>query len=268
MAPREVKNKSRPGRCQCLSTCKKPSLDNSAFCEDHQGKCERISPQTGWEPQYFPNFWNLKAVRLTHNCMAYALQIIDFLQIKKCMENPECDEPFHQPGLAAGYNGFKSSSPKTCPEITARMLGDNPSIRPTTFEEKCPPHTSKIFLVVDEDEDYHFGLQNKGGWWSQKGGAKPVTDLDAGGHPIWDPSLADNNWTNAQGPLNYDVFCGFFCVPRREKWEDESKIHAKVGGGKRKHTTKKNRRHRVALRARKAKKSHRSQTKRYRGRKA
>lgn len=263
MAPQIVK---RPGRCQCLSTCKLPSLEDSAFCEKHQEKCERISPMTGWEPQYFPKFWNLRAVRLTHNCMAYALQIIDMKQIMKCFKDTNCDEPFHQPGLAAGYSGFKSDSPKTCPEITARMLGDNPSIRPITFEEKCPPMTSKIFLVVDEDEDYHFGLQNKDGWWSQKGGAKPVTNLDAGGHPVWDPSLADNNWTNAQGPLNYDVFCGFFCVPRREKWGDEIKIHVKVGG---KRTTKKkiHRRRRVALRGKKAKKFHISQTKRYRDRK-
>lgn len=147
------------------------------------------------------------------------------------------------------------------------MLGDNPSIRPTTFEEKCPPMTSKIFLVVDEDEDYHFGLQNKGGWWSQKGGAKPVTNLDAGGHPIWDPSLADNNWTNEQGPLNYDVFCGFFCVPRVP-----GVIHASIGGfhatkrsSKRK--TKKVSKNRVASRGKKAKKYRIAQTKRYQGRK-
>ena len=98
--------------------------------------------------------------------------------------------------------------------MIARIIGDNSTITQIGFEEKCPPKTSKIALVVDEDEDYHFLRQDRGGWWSQKGGAKPVTNLDASLRPIWDPALANNNWTNSQGTLNYDIFCGYLCVPR------------------------------------------------------
>ena len=169
---------------------------------------------TGWEPPYDSKLWNSKKEhRDVFNCYIYALNIHDPRQIKKCLET-ECDLPFHQPGLISGYKGFDSNKPKTCPEMIARIIGDNSTITQIGFEEKCPPKTSKIALVVDEDEDYHFLRQDRGGWWSQKGGAKPVTNLDASLRPIWDPALANNNWTNSQGTLNYDIFCGYLCVPR------------------------------------------------------
>lgn len=110
--------------------------------------------------------------------------------------------------------------------MIARILGDNPHIKMTTFEEKCPPRTSKIALVVDESDDYHFLRQDKGGYWSQKSGARPVTNLDAGGHRIWDPALSDLNFSNREGVLNYDIFCGYMCVPRTKP------LFMRVGGGR------------------------------------
>ena len=110
--------------------------------------------------------------------------------------------------------------PKTCPNMISRLMGDNPTLQPTSFELKCPKGTSKIALIIDEDRDYHFLRQDqpakgsKIGYFSQKGGAQPVTNLDASLRPIWDPALANNNWTNSQGTLNYDIFCGYLCVPR------------------------------------------------------
>jgi hypothetical protein len=170
----------------------------------------------------------------------YALNILDPKQIVRCRMSEDCDLPFHQPGLVAGFMGFQGNRPKTCPEMIARIVGDNPSIRPSSFEQKCPRGTSKIALVVDEDQDYHFLRQDSDGWWSQKGGAKPVTKMDAGNHPIWDPELADNNWTNASGVLNYDVFCGYLCVPRNVKQHkngeianEDVKLRVTTGGGRR-----------------------------------
>jgi hypothetical protein len=139
--------------------------------------------------------------------------------------------------------------------MLARILGDNPSIRRSTFLEKCSLRTSKIALVVDEDEDYHFLRQDSDGWWSQKGGAKPVVKVDASDRPIWNPQLADHNWTNISGVLDYDIFCGYMCVPR------QGKLKISVGGKRR--TTKK----RAAPRVARSKMYHRAQTKRYRGRK-
>ncbi len=209
-------------------------MPKSAFCKDHAKKCSRKSPMTGYEPKYEPNLWNKKREHQdTHNCFAYAMNILDPQQIANCLKDKECNLPFHQPGSAAGYPRFSSEKPKTCPNMIVRLLGDNPSMSLTTFERKCPPKTSKIALVVDEDEDYHFLRQDSNGWWSQKGGAKPVTNKDASMRPIWDPALCDNNWTNEHGKLDYDVFCAYMCVPRIDK------LFLKVGGGKKRVTRKK-----------------------------
>ena len=98
----------------------------------------------------------------------------------------------------------------------SRIRGDNPSVVMREFEQRCPAGTSKIALVIDQSDDYHFLRQDKSGYWSQKSGARPVTDLDAGHHQIWDPQLADANFSNHEGVLNYDVFCGYLCVPRKK----------------------------------------------------
>lgn len=214
------------------------------------------SPLSGFEPKYNSKLWNEKKERReTHNCFAYAMNIIDIKQILDCLTSLNCDGAFHQPGSASGHVGFKSSVPKTCPDMFTRIMGDNPSIKPTTFLERCPMQTSKIALVVDPDEDYHFLRQDSDGWWSQKGGAKPVVKSDASGRPIWNPELADHNWTNEQGVLDYEVFCGYMCVPRK------SKLKISIGGRR---LTKKKRAHVPAPRP---KMYHRSQTRRSQGRK-
>ena len=108
--------------------------------------------------------------------------------------------------------------------MITRILGDNPNISMTRFEQKCPSGTSKIALVVDESDDYHFLRQDKEKFWSQKSGARPVTNLDADGHEIWDPQLCNLDYTR-EGVLNYNYFCGYMCVPR------EKPLYLKTGGG-------------------------------------
>jgi len=153
------------------------------------------------------------------------MNTIDPKQLALCKKDPDCEAPFHQPGSAAKYKGFSSSRPKTCPGMIARIIGDNPDITRTTFEAKCPPRSSKIALVVDEDQDYHFLRQDKSGFWSQKSGARPVTDRDARGHQIWNPQLADLNYQDGENVLNYNLFCSYLCVPR------DKRLFLKVGGG-------------------------------------
>ena len=200
-------------QCQCHSTCKRESLPGKAFCEMHITTCPFKSPLTGWEPNFEPSRWNRRAVRESHNCFSYAMNVNDPKQIQKCVDEEDCEAPFHQPGVPANYPSFHSKKQKTCPNMVMRLLGDNPDLKMTTFEKKCPPRTSKIALVVDPSDDYHFLRQDSSGFWSQKSGARAVTKLDASRHEIWNPQMCDLNYER-DGVLNYDVFCGFLCVPR------------------------------------------------------
>lgn len=214
-------------QCQCQPNCKEKPLDKSPFCKYHQQTCNRVSPQNGFEPPYEPNRWNgRKELRETHNCFAYAMNIHDPKQVRNCQLVKNCNVPFHQPGSASGHPGFRTRKTKTCPDMIARLLGDNPSMKMTTFTGKCPPHTSKIALVVDPDEDYHFFRQDSNGMWSHKPGGTAVTNLDANDKLIYDPQLASRDYTASGSKLNYDTFCAYMCVPR------DRPLHLKTGGSK------------------------------------
>jgi hypothetical protein len=201
-------------------------LEGEAFCEEHMKKCPRKAPLSKAEPDYEPDRWNAKKeVRTTHNCFSYAMNILDIRQIKACLQDPDCDVPFHQPGSISGYPKFNDEDPKTCPNMIARLMGDNPVIHPSAFELRCPKDTSKIALIVDEDQDYHFLRQDSNGYFSQKSGGLPVTNLDAQQHRIFDVQLANHNWNPEKANnLNYDRFCGYFCVPRKQR------LWVKTGG--------------------------------------
>lgn len=233
----KVKSKSlqktgHTNQCQCSSTCTNKAMDGSPFCFLHKDGCPRMSPLSRFEPKYDPDFWNNRYdVKETHNCFAYAFNINDKTQMAKC-NNENCDVPFHQPGMVSGYPRFKSSKPKTCPNMMARILGDNPKVQMTRFEDKCPAGTSKIALIVDGDEDYHFLRQDSNGYWSHKPGGRKVTNLDASNKLIYDPALADFNYKNDGGHLNYDMFCSYMCAPRIVP------VSLKTGGGKAKKTIK------------------------------
>jgi len=215
-----------PQQCQCDPKCGRTAPRGKIFCHFHENRCGRTSPLSGYEPQYDPGRWNRKvSVRETHNCFSYAMNVQDPKQIRQCEDDEEeCDAPFHQPGSAAGYRPFSSKRYKTCPNMVLRLLGDNPDMSMTTFESRCPPHTSKIALVVDPKEDYHFLRQDSNMYWSQKSGARPITNLDALGHLIYDPQLANLKYKTSEGLLDYSVFCGYMCVPR------DSRIFLQSGG--------------------------------------
>jgi len=191
--------------------------------------CPRAAPLSGCEPEYQPNLWNkARSLRETHNRFSYAMNVNDPNQVKQCQDNTkECEAPFHQPGSAAGYKRFDSKRPKTCPNMMLRILGDNPDMGMTTFESRCPVNMSKIALVVDPKEDYHFLRQDSNMLWSHKAGARPVKNVDANGHLIWDPQLANLDYTNDGGDLNYTMFCSYMCVPRKKN------LFLLPGGGRR-----------------------------------
>ena len=182
---------------------------------------------TGAEPAYDPELWNSRMeYRETHNCFSYAMNAYDPKQIARCRGKEECNAPFHQPGSASGHGGFEDKRPKTCPNLFVRTRGDNPSIQPTTFTKQCPAGFSKIALIIDESDDYHYLRQDSNGYWSHKPGARSVTNVDAAGHPIWDPKLAHYNYTkDGTSTLNYDVWCSYMCVPRNRP------LFLRVAGG-------------------------------------
>ena len=193
------------------------AMPGEAFCQIHINKCSRISPLTGVEPDYHPTIWNnVKSFMKTHNCYSYAMNVRDPKQIAKCKGKKKCSAPYHQPGEVSGYESFTNNLPKTCPNMTMRILGDNHEILRAQFTDKCPANYSKIALIVDQSDDYHFLRQDSNRFWSHKPGGNMVTNLDAYGHKIWDPKLANYNYKslNNNSSLNYNIFCTYFCVPR------------------------------------------------------
>lgn len=223
-------------RCQCLSSCPNPPLQGEAFCKKHFQSCPRRAPTNGYEPPYDPDIWNNPLVIKVYNCFAYAFNIRDKSQEKRCKEMTKCDVPFHQPGSISKYPSISKQKQKTCPNMIARMMGDNPSILPSAFELKCPAHMSKIALMVDPKQDYHFVKQDPPdpfthekekekaiGYFSGKSGELPVTNLDATGHKIFDVELANFNYETKSENLKYTEFCGYFCVSRKH-------VYAAIGG--------------------------------------
>jgi hypothetical protein len=149
-----------------------------------------MSPLSGWEPKYDPKKYNkTRKIKDSHNCFAYAFDHIDVSNSPSCTEE-SCALPFHQPGRASGYPKWSKVKGKRCPDLMSRLFGDVKELKQTTFDKKCPKYTSKIALVVDEDEDYHFYRQDSNGYWSHKPGSTNVTNLDANGKRIYNPELA------------------------------------------------------------------------------
>lgn len=209
----EKTRKKVQGRCQCDPNCKNPPLDNSPFCAEHLKFCPRKSPMSGYEPKFDPDLYNKhNGVKNAQNCFAYAF---DYQHLPKNCTKESCSIPFPQPGLKSGYPKWSKVKGKRCPDLTARLLGDVRDLKRTTFENSCPKKYSKIALVVDEDEDYHFYRQDSNGYWSHKPGATDVTHIDGTGRPIYDPQLASRKYQ--QSGLHYDEFCGYLCAPRSRR---------------------------------------------------
>jgi hypothetical protein len=214
--------KKQYARCQCSPTCRNPPLENSPFCSKHIKYCPRKSPMTGYEPEFNPDRFNrYKGIKEAHNCFAYAFDHIQMPKKSSCTRD-SCPISFHQPGRASGYPKWSKVKGKRCPDLAARLFGDVKGLKMTTFENRCPAKMSKIALVADEDEDYHFYRQDSNGYWSHKPGATSVTHLDATKRPIYNPELASRMYPDSN--LDYDKFCSYLCVPKTKKH------HFKRGG--------------------------------------
>lgn len=206
-------------RCQCKSGCRELVDIGQMFCNKHQQGCNRVSPLSGSEPAYDPNAYNeYSDIQNNHNCYAYAFDIKEDMETA-CKDRKDasgnCALRFHQPGYSAGFKRFRDMDIIQCPDIAARIIADVPGAKIAKFEEKCPVGTSKIGLVIDDARDYHFYRQDRGGLWSHKPGSGKVTNRDANGNLIYDPSLAARDYSKGvNDKLNYKYFCTYMCVPR------------------------------------------------------
>jgi hypothetical protein len=221
--------KKTGARCQCSPSCNNPPLDNSPFCATHIKFCPRRAPLSGFEPEFKPELYNKHSgIKEALNCFAYAFDYRGLPKKVGCTKD-SCPVPFPQPGRASGYPKWSKVKGKRCPDLIGRLFGDVPDIKMATFEKRCPKKYSKIALVVDEDEDYHFYRQDSNGYWSHKPGATDVTHIDATGRPIYDPQLASKLYPGSG--LHYNQFCSYLCAPKTRK------LRLKRGG---KYTKKRN----------------------------
>jgi hypothetical protein len=229
-------------RCQCDPKCmNKPLSGKQPFCEKHaHGKCRRIAPLSGYEPNYDPQKYNAtRRTRESHNCFAYAFDHYDIPPENECNEK-SCPVPFHQPGRKSGFPKWKHVQGKRCPDLLARLKADVPGVKLAKFSQMCPKGTSKIAFVTDPKEDYHFYRQDSNGLWSHKPGATNVINTDAHGKIIYDPELASRNYSNKGNKINYKHFCSYMCVPRRK--------HTFKRGGKQQTRRKKTKQRHITLR--------------------
>lgn len=163
------------------------------------------SPINGYEPNYESKKWNDKYIERSHNCYSYALDDIN-LNLANICEYDYCKGINSQPGhyCKSKYNL------NTCFQLEKRILCDNPLIKKTTFEDKCPKFYYKIGLSIQENMLYHFYRQNIYGLWDHKDGGTKVSIYDADNNYITNPKLSNRNFGKYK---NYNIWCNYYCVP-------------------------------------------------------
>ena len=205
-------------KCQCYDKgtqkgCNNSPMKGSLFCNKHQN-CPK-SPLSGSEPARDTELYNKASVRRCHNCYSYAMHVYDPKGEELCKKYGSCRNFFHQPGAKTGHRDeLNREERRSCPVVEDLMMGDIPEVTRTTFEEKCPAGMSKVAAVVDKGVDYHWYRQDRNGMWSHKDGSNKVKTYDALKRPIFNPELASRDYRANGSDLNYEDFCGFYCVPR------------------------------------------------------
>ena len=158
-----------------------------------------LSPLSGYEPNYNPNYWNNnKNIKNNNNCYSYSVN----------NKNHQFGKP--QPGYFARFNHIQNNQYK-CAYFFKRILNDIPSVYLTSFKQKCKNGFTKAFFAIDSNKnehDYHFYRQDTNKLWSHKPGTTNVINYDANYKIIKNPYTANRNYTS----YNYDKPCFFFCV--------------------------------------------------------
>ena len=146
------------------------------------------------------------------------MNAMDYRRVEDCAKHggDQCEVSYHQPGGTRKTNKrLRRESYARCKSLVKLIKQDVPTMRKIKYNQRSPIGYSKIALVIDPMDDYHFYRQDPDGYWSHKPGSQPVTRLDADGVLIIDPKTANRDYTIQGKSLNYTLFCGFFSVPRR-----------------------------------------------------
>jgi len=143
-------------------------------------------------PPYEPDYWNDPNIVSCNNCYNYGCNIRT--------------DNYAQPGYAHGV-----SHSLDCPSVGNAAKADG--LTDTVKEKKCSGCTHLVALVIDPYTDYHWYRLDDTGRWSHKPGPSPATNLDASGNLITNPETANRDYT-ADYPLNYKIFCGYYCVDK------------------------------------------------------
>ena len=158
-----------------------------------------LSPLSGYEPTYNPNYWNNnKNIKNNNNCYSYSVNY----------KNHKYGKP--QPGYFSKFNHIQNKQYK-CVSFFKRILNDIPSVYLTSFKQKCKKGFHKAFFAIDSNKnehDYHFYRQDNNQLWSHKPGTTNVINYDSEYKIIKNPYTANRNYIH----YNYDKPCFFFCV--------------------------------------------------------
>jgi hypothetical protein len=102
-----------------------------------------------------------------------------------------------QPGEASGQTVDFGNYAGDLNEAAKR---DNCAVKDLPADGKVPPGYHKIQAFYDPNGgDYHWYRQDADGTWSQKHGNAEVSNTDASGNVITDPTTADNNYNKIYG---------------------------------------------------------------------
>lgn len=213
--------------------CKNTVIKGSDYCKKHQNCKGFVKKFTnGAELEYNVKEWEHPYVKGTHNCYSYFLNDIQQKLKKKCDkmclkkfsadECPKfigkCGDYKPQPGdwdliMKEGSLKNKKRSYK-CSDMEKKVLGDNKSIKPIGFNEKCPNNFYKGAMVIHDDRTFHFYRSNKDGSWSHKPGTMAVTNLDADKKNIFIPHFANRDYSHKPNKIKYNSFCNYYCIPK------------------------------------------------------
>jgi hypothetical protein len=157
--------------------------------------CEILRIILNWirkcKPCYEPDKWNDVETLTDNNCYNYGCDI-------------ETDT-FAQPGRAHGQSLTRADL-NNCTKTIDYAVLDGLKV----FEEKgdCEGCCHKVAMVIWPNVDYHWYRMDRDGKWSHKPGPTQATNLDNSGNIITDPQTANRG--------GYTVFCGYFCVCKKE----------------------------------------------------
>ena len=244
--------------CQCVDVntgkgCTQEATRNTLFCQEHRN-CPK-PPLSGYEPVYEPEKWNKDpAVTKSHNCYNFFANYINTQSVENCRNKKlkGCRQYFAQPGALNGdRDSLDAVKRRVCPTLEKLMFKDIPDLKKTTLYEKCPAGTSKGAMVNDEFVDFHYFTQNKHGMYTHKDGSNKAKDIDSLGRRIFNPEQASRDYRWQGSDLNYDKFCGFYCVPRNHE------VRLGQGGFSSLRLTRKQRREVEALRQQKSQRTSR-----------